>query len=298
MTRPTYWEPKNAAAVEERIEAFFTYARERYRIMVAKNVGMEKPWTKDPILQKYRFCNIFREDDKVTVWFRDNVRNPMRDDPNVVFACVLFRMINCIPTGEVLLKHDLFKAWDEKKARKVCGNLKPLVGAAYMITTPVGLDKLDGIMEVVRPVSDNLFKVSAAVSLAPTMKSLVEYLSTFHYIGPFRAYEMACDLQYTDWFHPTDTMTWANTGPGAARGIDRIINGRLCDLFHNRKSDQELLVNVMRELLFRAGQVSYWPGHWPRWDLRTVEHTLCEFDKYQRALTGDGKPKQNYPGIP
>jgi hypothetical protein len=49
-------------------------------------------------------------------------------------------------------------------------------------------------------------------------------------------------------------------------------------------------------LLSYSQRVVYWPGHWPAWDMRTVEHTLCEFDKYQRALSGDGKPKQNYPG--
>jgi hypothetical protein len=281
----------------DQIEAFFAYARERYTIMQRKNGNQAKPWTEDPILLKYRFCNIFREDDKVTVWFRQNVRNPMRDDPRVVFACVLFRMINCIPTGKVMLQHDLFRSWDEKKARKVLGNLRPLVGAAYMITTPVGFDKLDGIMEVVRPVWTYQTLVAHTIrDGCTTMQDLVEYLSQYNYIGGFRAYEMACDLQYTNWFNPTDTMTWANTGPGAARGIDRIVNGRLVDLYHNRKSDQPLLVQCMRDLLSYSQRVDYWPGHWPAWDMRTVEHTLCEFDKYQRALSGDGKPKQNYKG--
>lgn len=279
------------------VQAFFEYARERYSIMLAKNAGKPKPWTQDPILLKYRFCNIFREDDAVTVWFRNNVRSPMRDDPKVVFACVLFRMINCIPTGKVMLEHDLFRNWDETKARKVLGHLRPLVGAAYMITTPVGFDKLDGVMEVVRPVWEQRpWQPDMIRNEITTMQELVEYLSQYHYIGPFRAYEMACDLQYTNWFNPTDTLTWANTGPGAARGIDRIVNGRLVSLYRNRKSDQDILVECMRGLLSRSKQVDYWPGNWPAWDMRTVEHTLCEFDKYQRALLGDGKPKQNYPG--
>lgn len=281
----------------DQVRAFFDYARERYYTMLRKNGNQAKPWTLDPILQRYRFCNIFREDDAVTVWFRQNVRAPMRDDPKVLFACVLFRMINCIPTGKVLVEHDLFRNWDEKKARKVLGKLKPLVGAAYMITTPVGFDKLGGIMEVVRPFWENQLNYALiAKHELPTMRELVEWLSQFHYIGGFRAYEMACDLQYTNFFTPRDTMSWANPGPGAARGIDRIVNGRLVDLYHNRKRDQELLVKCMRDLLSLANQVDYWPGNWPRWDMRTVEHTLCEFDKYQRALSGEGKPKQNYPG--
>ena len=30
----------------------------------------------------------------------------------------------------------------------------------------------------------------------------------------------------------------------------------------------------------------------PAWDMRTVEHTLCEFDKYERVRTGEGRPRQ------
>lgn len=281
---------------QERTEAFFEYARKRYSIMISKNAGVPKPWTNDTILQQYRFCNVFREDDKVTRWFKDAVRSPNRAHRNVVFAAVLFRMINCIPTGEILAYHDLFMDWDEEKAHMVLKDQKPLIGGAYMITTPYGFSKLDGIIEVMRPVWERRKEVSDYAVRCCSMEKLVEYLSQFHYIGPFRAYEMACDLQYTDWFDPHDTMTWANPGPGAARGIDRLMNGRLIDLYRNRKSDQNYLIAVMRELLFRAQQVDYWPGHWPAWDMRTVEHTLCEFDKYSRALTGEGKPKQNYKG--
>ena len=39
-------------------EAFFKYSRDRYRIMIRKNAGYDKPWTDDPIFLEYRFCNI------------------------------------------------------------------------------------------------------------------------------------------------------------------------------------------------------------------------------------------------
>jgi hypothetical protein len=34
--------------------------------------------------------------------------------------------------------------------------------------------------------------------------------------------------------------------------------------------------------------------HWPAWEMREVEHTLCEFDKYERARLGEGKPRGVY----
>ena len=50
--------------------------------------GLPAPWTDDRILRDYYFTNVYRELDKTTVWFRENVRDPLRDDPRVIFATV------------------------------------------------------------------------------------------------------------------------------------------------------------------------------------------------------------------
>lgn len=40
---------------------------ERYRIHVRKDIlGRPRPWTEDPVLQQYKFTNVFREDDRVS----------------------------------------------------------------------------------------------------------------------------------------------------------------------------------------------------------------------------------------
>ena len=35
-------------------------------------------------------------------------------------------------------------------------------------------------------------------------------------------------------------------------------------------------------------------GHMPPLEMREVEHTLCEFDKYERVRNGEGKPRSIY----
>jgi hypothetical protein len=35
-------------------------------------------------------------------------------------------------------------------------------------------------------------------------------------------------------------------------------------------------------------------GAWPIWEMREVEHTLCEFDKYMRVVNGEGFPRGRY----
>ena len=72
--------------IKDPIERLFAFAHERYMIYVRKQEGKKPPWTEDPILRDFRFCNIYREDDKVTVWIRENWRNPHTDDQELWFA--------------------------------------------------------------------------------------------------------------------------------------------------------------------------------------------------------------------
>lgn len=66
------------------------FAHERLSIWEKKIFGASEPYTKDPILQKYRFCNIFREFDKQTIAIHTAL-NPLRDD----FALWLLNMFYC-----------------------------------------------------------------------------------------------------------------------------------------------------------------------------------------------------------
>jgi hypothetical protein len=275
------------------VNRFFNYARERYLVMLRRNGNQAAPWTNDKILQQYRFCNVFREDDKVTAWLRNKFRAPFRSDPRVIPGVITFRFFNRIESGEVLLRHGLIWDWKAQVARQAFFNVKPLVGAAYIIKTPNGKNKLEGIIEILEPIwkAHHDKSLTDTVLSIQTMEDLVSYLETFPYIGKFTAYEIACDLQYTDFFHPTDTMTWANPGPGAQRGLQRLCYGKL-----GPKLYDSVMLAMMQSLLGLSKQASYWPGNWPQWDMRTVEHTLCEFDKYERARLGEGTPKQKFNG--
>jgi len=44
--------------------AFFDFCREREKIRIARESGSRPPWSDDPIFQKARFLNVFREDDR------------------------------------------------------------------------------------------------------------------------------------------------------------------------------------------------------------------------------------------
>ena len=103
--------------IPEQLDIYFYWLHERELIRIAKEkLNQEPPWTDDEILQKYKFCQVFREDDRTTRWFRTHIRDPLIDSPDVFMATVIFRWFNYIETGRTLLKHNLLRNWDRKKA--------------------------------------------------------------------------------------------------------------------------------------------------------------------------------------
>src|SRR5271167_851059 len=77
-----------------RVAELFDFIRERHAIWWRKEHGESKPWTEDPILQQYRFTNIYRELDTVTIWIREHWREPHATDPHLWFAMTVARLVN------------------------------------------------------------------------------------------------------------------------------------------------------------------------------------------------------------
>jgi len=287
-------------------ERFFAYARARYELMLTKELdlaltdGAGAPWTDDPILAAYRFCNVFREDDRVTRWFRDTIREPLgQDGPRQLLAAVVFRWFNKIETGE-LLKPLLLGTWNTEEARRLLKDRvasgHTILGAAYMIKSPPGMDKVDGLLSCIDPIAQEAEHLAWHIDPGETeLQGVHDCLKEYPYLGAFMAYEIVTDLRHTFLLDQApDIMTWASAGPGAARGLCRVQGLPLGTLRYQGPRDQQTLIAGMRCLLAQSQDPAFWPVDWPRWEMRDVEHTLCEFDKYERARLGEGAPKQRY----
>jgi hypothetical protein len=111
--------------------------------------------------------------------------------------------------------------------------------------------------------------------------------------GPFTAYEVICDMRYQKGMLTAapDKMTWANLGPGARRGINRLVHGSK-DKKAFRKNEE--YVEFMRELLKASPE--YLGEHVPPLEMREIEHSLCEWDKWVRVHNGEGRPRSLYRG--
>lgn len=290
-------------------DEFFAYARERYNIFLRRRAGEPGPWTTDPILQEFRFCNIFREDDRVTQWMRANLTRPIGYNNELQMrAATVFRWFNKIETGE-LLKDLLLDEWNTEEARRRLkarvADGQTILGAAYMIKSPLRMNKVDGLLQCIDAVNKDIPHLAAHIEpYETTLEGVHEVLCGYPYLGPFMAYEMVTDLRRSPVLNSApDIDKWASAGPGAARGLDRYFGDRLGTRSHNSPASRARMNEEMRQILeiARSPDLGLWPQDWPRWEMREVEHTLCEFDKYQRARLGEGRPKQRFtphnPGV-
>ena len=286
-------------------DAFFRYARARYEIFLKRKQGLPRPWSDDPIFQTKRFTNVFREDDKVTVWFRENVRDPMRSRPEVMLATVVFRLTTRPEVGDAwFLKKlngssafDLFLCTGDVEMLKRAfiayigepGLHHPVTTNAYNVFTPPGMPKLDGVLKMIHDFYRTpwIEFASRCLDRSGTMRlqDAFEFFKQPPFVGNFHAYEFVTDLRHTDLLrNAPDIDTWANIGQGSERGLARItglreINGKghLVGRY-----PREQAVDEMKGILLLSREPSNWPRKWPRWELRDVEHLLCEFDKYER----------------
>lgn len=275
-----------------RTAEFFALARERYHIFLRREAGEKAPWTKDEILRQFKFCNVFREDDRTTIWIRENIREPLRNDPKVFQAIVIARWFNRVSTMERIKDILLEDSWTHEKGEALLRGVSPLLSAAYLIRSPQGMDKLTGMLwqidqclEAVRAKAQEM----ASSSRAYTLQEITEWLARFPGIGEFLAYEVVSDLRHTFLLeNAPDIMTWANPGPGCEKGIRHLLGGST--------GGKANMVLVMQQLVEASRDPENWPAEWPAWEMREAEHMLCEFDKYERTRLGEGTPKQLFNG--
>lgn len=153
--------------------------------------------------------------------------------------------------------------------------------------------------ELLEPnVSDYKDEIQARVALQPTLEAVWEKFQTPRYIGwgPFMAYEVVTDLRWTRYLRGApDIYLWANAGPGAIRGLNRLYGRELTAKPRPVQTNDEM-IKLMTELNQYDGPgfaETFGPAG-PRFEARDIEHSLCEFDKYQRVTLGQGQMRAKY----
>lgn len=281
------------------------YTRERHDIYLKRKQRLPPPWTEDRILRQFRFCNVYRELDTVTIWVREHIREPFADDKWLWFMLAIARRIN-LPATLAELMADKKGAWprngkwspdrmvqllDDRTARG-----EAVYTGAYMITAETGAEHIGKTKSRTTAFSNLLPLWQKAAQIEPQLhhtlrRAFAAILGQGFAWGPFMSYEVVTDLRHTSYLsHAPDVATWANAGPGAFRGLNRLQGRPL-----KQPQKPEAACAEMVQLLELTRKE--WPRqsvNFPRLEMREIEHTLCEFDKYLRVQLGEGTPRSRY----
>jgi hypothetical protein len=265
------------------VEVLNYWIEERLKILNKRDAGERKPWTTDPIFRSYKFCNVHREDDRVTKWFARNWRAPRYwSEPNFVPAMILGRTINWPDTLEAI---GFPFEWDADGVLHIMDNIQNHGGkvytGAYMITAgPTGVRKNVWVIGN----AESYFEKPPKLDPDSIQKSW-EILMEMNYpcVGPFIAGQVIADLKQTPILRKAnDWHDWAALGPGSTKGLNRLYGRKVTEHINQKQGLRE-----MKEVRTHVKQTMC---------LQDLQNCLCEFDKYVRVMNGEGKPRSSYAG--
>jgi hypothetical protein len=206
--------------------AYWHFAAERQRIFLARVAGAPEPWTEDEILARYKFCNTYRASDRVSQYLiRDVIYAPGDWTPaDLVVRIVLFRLFSKPETWQALeTEAPLTADFDPKEvaarleARRAGGD--PNYTAAFILCANDafgrGKKHLNHLALLEMMLANGL---PQAVAEAKSLHELYEELLSYPLLGPFMAYQLAIDLNYSP-LVDFDEDEFTVPGPGALRGI-------------------------------------------------------------------------------
>lgn len=241
-------------------------------------------YSNDPAMGTVRYCNVRREDDKVTKWLAEH----WRPNHHAVWEIVLARMINYIPSLDRLMKNTTWHVSDITyllKDRRLLG--EKVFTSAYTISTcGESMDKIDYVMRVADDCK-SAFGEFYIYSDAPiTLAAAHAQLTAVKGLGSFLAAQVVADLKNTAG-HPlqdaSDWHTWAAHGPGSLRGLEAY--------FGTRVSPSGFAPAIARAWAEVKPEL---PENLQDLHMQDFQNCLCEFSKYTRVKHGDGRVRNKY----
>lgn len=267
--------------------AYWELAAERQRIFFRRLARERPPWTDDPVLTRHRFCNAFRASDRVSQYLIREViytDEPMGAEDQFL-RIILFRLFSRPATWRLLESEQLVLArgFDPDRLARLLDTRLAAGEAIYtsaFILAPSrrfgeGRKHASHLRLVELMLREGLAGHVAAVR---SLRELYELLLGYPMIGPFMAYQLAIDINYSE-LVDFDESSFTVPGPGARRGIRKVFAdtaGQSPDrLVHWVTDNQE------RELE-RLGIDM--PTLWGR-RLQAIDcqNLFCELDKYARV---------------
>lgn len=270
-------------------DLYWYFAAERHAAFERRVEGAPAPWTDDPVLQTYKFCNVYRATDRVSQYLIRSVA--YHDEPvapaDRLFQITAFRMFSSIDTWEGIRanlgRHPTLEDLRTGDFTRALGHVKELNGGLYTgafilcATDAYGFSaKHLNHVELFR----HMFLKSALgehLLAATTLGEIYELLHRYPLMGDFMSYQIAIDLNYSDLIDFSEN-DFTQPGPGALRGIRKAFEST------GDYSPSELILWMVDHQQIEFERLGYsFHGLWGR-PLHAIDcqGLFCELDKYCR----------------
>jgi hypothetical protein len=212
---------------DEVFDAYWRLAAERQAIFFRRLRGDPPPWTADPILRTYKFCNAYRASDRVSQYLiRDVIYQPGFSPEDTVLRVVLFRLFSKIATWQLLEATHGPLAVRSFAPDAIAETLDAAPARGEAIYTNAFILAPGTAFGHRRKHRNHLALVAAMlrdglprrIASAPSLEAVYRLLLGYPMIGPFLAYQLAIDLNYGE-LVDFDENDFTVPGPGAVRGI-------------------------------------------------------------------------------
>lgn len=266
----------------EKLEKIAAFANERMLIWERKQKNLSK-LTSNPILSKFRFCNIYRELDKQTIQTHELLK-PLEKDLELWFLNLLFSRMVCNPTT---VKRAGFLSLEHKTNLTVYENLKrlpsPKYGTAYVF--PISAILAMGFSDresffcnhLPEIVKKAVFKLNS-LKEASVIEALTILLPTLKVNLKFHLTECLIDFAY-QFPDKIDLFKDFPIGPGALPTL-KWLNHQLDPTLLN-ESLTYLELSNFPYLSYNGNKVPLSSENW--------EGIFCEFRKYTNLSNGTGR---------
>ena len=276
-------------------DTYWRFAAERQAVYfrrLADPAAPVGPWSDDPILNEYRFTNVYRITDRVSQYLVRNVQyDPARPQTptEVFFRTILFKIFNRIETWEVLERELGPISWQGTRLDRISHLLdqqfrkgERVYSAAYIMPSPAfghhhkhsnHLALLDRMMRDGLP---------GRLASAQSLKSVYEMILIYPGLGPFLAFQFCIDLNYSILMNYSEA-DFVVAGPGALDGIAKC--------FHNAQSqDPSTIIHWMverQDYEFDRLNLRFNRLFGRRLQPVDCQNIFCELSKYARVAHPD-----------
>jgi len=288
----------------EVMDAYWRFAAERHDLYLRRIAALPQAPTPDPVLSQYRFTNAYRVCDRVSQYLVREVQYAHdQSAEEVVLRTVLFKLFNKVDTWELIcdeLGVPSFSSFDPAAVSALLSEEqrqgRAVYSAAYIVP-PVSLcpvPKHRGHLELVALMLDG--GLAEKARSADGLRGLYRLLRDFPGIGPFLAFQLAIDLNYSSAFD-FDEAECVVAGPGALDGISKCAPGT-----HPRDAERFILDVCARQEDEFARLGLHFSGLFGR-RLQPIDcqNLFCEISKYSRVafpgvagVAGRTRIKQRY----